>query len=233
MTAVRLAALCSVLLSAPFARGGAVIREPGAIYLEDFLAQPVKLAVLADTPIFYASDLARYLGTIRKGQLVEVQAVGDNVYRVRGRAQQGQVAGWVEARMLSPLKPEFVANLRKNAARKAEVDAMIAKGEVAINMMPDEVTRALGKPSKKAARLDAGGREETWEFVRYERVPQQVTGYDRHGRLVTNVVYVKVPAGKLAVTFENGLVSALEQIEGTLARDARVRIVTAPLVFGP
>jgi hypothetical protein len=111
------------------------------------------------------------------------------------------------------------------------VDLLIEKNEVAINMTQEEVGRALGKASKKTSRLDAKGREEIWEFVRYERVPQQVTGYDRYGRLVNSITYVKVPSGKLAVTFSNDLVSSLEQTEGTFERDARVKIVTAPYVL--
>ena len=233
MTALRISALLAALaLAVPCARAGAVLREDGAVYLEDFLTRPVKLAVLADTSIFYHNDLARYLGTVRKGEVVELQAVGEKAYRIRGKAQQGQVAGWVAAAALTPLKQDFLDNLRKNAARKTEVDALIAKNEVAVNMTPDEVTRSLGKPSKKTSRLDARGHEEVWEFVRYERVPQEVTGYDRNGRLVSTVTYVKVPSGKLAVTFANSLVSALEQSEGTLDRDARVKIVSVPFVIG-
>ena len=231
MPSPRLIALLLTLAPA-FAQAGAVIREPGAVYLEDFIKQPVKLTTLAETNIFYQSDLGRYLGTIRKGDVVELQAVGENVYRVRGKAQQGQVAGWVAAAALSPVKQEFLDNLRKNAARKEEVDALIAKNEAAVNMTPEEVAKALGKASKKTSRLDANGREEVWEFIRYERVPQEVTGYDRQGRLVRTITYVKVPNGKLAVTFVNNLVSALEQSEGTFDRDARVKIVTAPFAIG-
>lgn len=224
--------LCAALLLAPLsALAGAVIREPGAIYLEDLTPKPVKLAMLAPAPIYYQSDMARYLGTLRKGQLVELQAVGDHAYRVRGQAQQGQVAGWVDPKNLSPLKKEFLSALKQNADRQTEVNALIARNEVAINMTPDEVSASLGKPAKTTSRLDAAGREEVWEFVRYERVPQSVTGYDSAGRLITRTVYVKVPAGKLAVTFGNNLVSALEQIEGTFARDARVKIVAAPFAM--
>jgi hypothetical protein len=210
-------------------RAGAVIREPGAIYLEDLVTRPVKLTTLETTPIYYQSDRGRFLGALKKGQLVELQAVGENAYRVKGQAQQGQVAGWVDPKFLTPLKKEFVENLKQNAARREEVAALIARNEVAVNMTPDEVTAALGKPSKKSSRVDANGREETWEFVRFERVPQEVTGYDRYGRLVNSIVYVKVPAGKLSIVFANNLVTALEQSEGTLARDARVKIVAAPL----
>lgn len=218
------------LLPAVAGPSGAVIREEGAVYLEDVLDKPLKLAITADAPIFYKIDMQRFLGTLRRGQMVEVQALSDHAYRVRGTASQGQVAGWVEPKFLSPLKKEFIESVHQNAARKAEVDALIAKNEVAINMTPEEVARALGKPGKTTARLDAQGRTEVWEFIRYERVPQEVTGYDRTGRLVTSITYVKVPAGKLSVSFQNNLVSALEQSEGALERDARVKLVPAPFV---
>jgi len=210
---------------------GAVIREPGAVYLEDVVKKPVRVTLLADTPIFYQADRERLLGIMRKGQVVEIQAIGDTVYRVRGMAQQGQVAGWVEPRFLAPLKPEFLDSVRQNAARHDQVQALLARKEVAINMTPEEVNAAIGVPSKKTSRLDAGGRQEVWEYVRYERVPQQTTGRDLAGRLVTTVVYVKVPSGKLSVVFENNLVSSLEQTEGTNERDGRAKIVSAPLVL--
>ncbi len=217
------------VLAAP---SGAVIREEGAIYLEDLVPRPIKVAVNADAPIYYQAGMERFLGVLRKGQLVELQAIGaeERAYRVRGQAQQGQVAGWVDPKFLAPLKREFVENLKQNAARQQEVAALIARNEVAINMTPEEVASALGKPGRKTARLDANGRQEVWEFIRYERVPQQIQSYDTAGRVVFNTVYVKVPAGKLSVVFENSLVASLEQTEGSLERDARVKIVTAPLV---
>lgn len=223
-----LSLLCGLLLLSQPAHAGAVIREEGAIYLEDLLTRPVKLATVADAPIFWKIDLQRSLGTMRKGQLVEVQAVTDGAYRVRGQARQGQVLGWVEPRFLSPLKPTFLENLKQNAARQLEVGALIQRNEVAINMSPAEVAKSLGKPAKKTSRLDADGREEVWEFVRFERVPQAITSYDRFGRLITSYIYVKVPSGKLSVVFKDNLVSALEQSEGNLERPAQVRIVAVP-----
>jgi hypothetical protein len=222
--------LLLISVRAPAATSGAVIREEGAIYLEDLLMKPARLVTVADAPIYYQNDLGRYLGTLKKGQIIELQAVCDWAYRVRGMAQQGQVAGWVDPKYLNALKQDFLENLKKNDARRKEVLALIEKNEVAINMTPEEVQLALGKPSKKSARLDAKGREEVWEFIRYERVPQEVFGRDPSGNLVRTVTYVKVPAGRLAVTFGNNLVTSLEQTEGTFDRDARARIVTAPFV---
>ncbi len=218
-------------MSAQAATSGAVIREEGSIYLEDLLMKPARLATIADAPIYYLSDMQRYLGTLKKGQIVELQAVSDTAYRVRGMAQQGQVAGWVDPKYLNPLKKDFLDALKTNAARRKEVQALIAKSEIAINMTPEEVMLSLGKPGKKTSKMDAKGREDIWEFVRYERVPQETFGRDQAGNLVRGVVYVKVPVGKIAVTFVNNLVSSLEQTEGTLDRDARVSIVTAPFTI--
>ena len=220
--------LALALLPSPAARAGAVIREEGAIYLEELLPKPVRLATTADAPIYYKIDMERYLGVLKKGQPVELQAIADGSYRVRGKAQQGQVAGWVEPRFLTPLRAEFVQSVRENAARRAEVEALILKNEVAVNMTPEEVQRALGKPAKKTSHVDGQGREEVWEFVRYERIPQEVVGRDRYGRLVSSIQYIKVPAGKLAVSFSKNLVTTLEQTEGSIEAAARVKIVAAP-----
>lgn len=204
-------------------------REEGAIYLEDLAIKPVKLVTVGDAGVLSKPGDGRYLGTIRRGATVELLAVREGAFRVRGQAQQGGVAGWVDAKAIQTVKPEFLESLQQNAKRKAEVDALIERNEVALNMTPEEVTASLGKAQKKTSKLDAGGRKDVWEFVRYARVPQDVNGYDRYGRLVTNTIYVKVPAGKLTVTFDNNLVSGLEQTEGNTDVQAPIRLIPAPI----
>jgi hypothetical protein len=208
----------------------ALPREPGAIYLEDLGLKSVKLTVIAEPEVYSQLSNGRFLGILRKGTIAELVAVADAGVRVRGTARQGGVVGWVNPAGLTPLKPDFLESLKHNAKRKADVDALIAKGEAALNMTPEEVVSALGKPQKKSSKLDAKGRQQTWEFIRYARVPQETTGYDSNGRLVTTTVYIKVPAGKLAVTFENNLVTSLEQTEGTTDVPGPIRLVPAPLV---
>ena len=209
---------------------GPVLREKGAIYLEDILAKPVKLNVETEAPIYFDSDMARYLGVLKKGQLVELQAVTDKVFRVKGIAQQGQVAGWVDPKYLGALKPDFLSNLKKAAQRQEDVNALIAHKEIAINMTPQEVTASLGKAGKTTSRLDATGQHEVWEYVKYEEVPQQVnSGYDRFGNVVSSTIYVKVPSGKISVVFENNVVISIEQSEGNLAKDNQIKILTTPL----
>ncbi len=224
------ALLLALAIALPTHAASNLPREDGAVYLEDFAVKTVRLATVADAAVSTKPGDGKSLGIIRKGSAVELLAISDTAYRVRGQAAQGGVAGWVAVQAVSALKPEFIESLKQNAKRKAEVDTMIAKGEVALNMTPEEVTAALGKIQKKTSKLDAQGRKEVWEVIRYTRVPQETTGYDRTGRLVTSTVYVKVPSGKLTVSFENNLVSALEQTEGNTDVQPPVRLVPVPVL---
>ena len=224
-------ALGLALLSAQAFAASALPREAGAIYLEDLAIKPVKLTVIGEASVRSQMVNGNYLGNLRKGSPAEVIAISDTAVRVRGTAQQGGVVGWVPASGLTPMRADFIESVKKNAQRKAEVDALIAKGEVALNMTHEEVTAALGKAQKKSSKLDANGRQEVWDFIRYARVPQETVGRDAQGRLVTNITYVKVPAGKLSVTFENNLVSALDQTEGVPEVPGGVHLVPAPIVF--
>ena len=230
MKAPLLALGLAFLTAQAFAVSG-LPREAGAIYLEDFAIKPVKLAVIGEAAVYSQITNGNYLGVLRRGTVAEVVAISDTAVRVRGTAQQGGVVGWVPAAGLTPMKPNFIESVKKNAQRKTDVDALIAKGEVALNMTHEEVSSALGKPQKKNSKLDAKGRQEVWEFIRYARIPQETPGVDAQGRPVITVVYVKVPAGKLSVTFENSLVSSLEQSEGTTDVAPSVRLVPAPITM--
>ena len=208
-----------------------LLHEPGSIYLEDISVKSLRLNTTADAAVNSKPTDGQFLGTIKKGAVVELIAITDTAYRVRGQAAQGGVVGWVDPKSITPLKPEFLDSLRVNAKRKTEVAALVAKNEVALNMTPEEVAASLGKAQKKTSKLDAQGRKEVWEFVRYTRVPQETTGVDQFGRLVTNTVDVKVPSGKLTVTFENSLVTSLEQSEGNTDVQAPVRQVAVPILI--
>lgn len=230
MTAPRtLAVLLALCVLCPFLSAGPVVREPGAIYLEDLLVKPVKVNVPAEGPIYFDIQMQRYLGQLKAGQIVEIQAVSDHAFRVKGLAKQGQVLGWIDPQFLGQMKPDFLANLKKAAKRHEDVAALIARKEVAVNMTKEEVFASLGKAGKTVSRVDASGQHEVWEYIKYDDVPQQTTGYDRFGNLVANTIYVKMPVGKLSVVFENNIVTSLEQSEDNLAKDNQAKILVPPV----
>ena len=209
-------------------------REKGAIYLEDFFPRTYRLRVLTDAPIYYNMDQARFLGTLRRDELVELQAVSDTpgLLRVRGQASQGQVVGWVPARYVTPLDASFVDGLRRTAERHKAVQSLVAANEVALNMTPEEVTASVGQPGKKSSHADVRGVAETWDYIRYQSVPREVAGVDAFGRSVVSIVYERVPVGRFAVVFTDGLVSAIDQSEHDgSAATTPAKIVPPPVRF--
>ena len=243
------------LLAASTAWSGPIVREAGAIYLSDFGLEPLKLALREPAPCYFEMSDRRYAGTLRFPQAVKLDAVAPNgMLRVRGNAKQGGVAAWVDPAYLEPLPPDFVANLQRAEERRREVEALIARNEVAIGMTPDEVARSLGKPQKRSSRTSRDGSSQVFEYIRYKLIPQTVyspsyvesiTGVrpDPRARLETVVVrggygynastvYVKVPVGTITVTFAEGIVESIEESEGTLVgADASIVVPPVNLVW--
>ncbi len=215
-----------------------IIREPGAIYLSDFGVKPLKAKLIGAASGYFDIGLTRYVGTLKYPQVVQVEAFGDEACRVRGNAQQGGVAAWVLHKDLEPMPDGLLANLKKSEERRQLVEGLIAKNEVAIGMTVDEVGRSLGKPQKRTNRADKNGTQQVWEFIKYELIPQSTyvpgnntfisipggpkkpeTVIVQNGGFAT--VYVKVPVGKLTVTFKDNIVESLDQSEGTLEGQGR------------
>jgi hypothetical protein len=208
-----------------------IIREAGAIYLSDFTDKPLKLRVLQAAPAYFDFAGQRYVGTLRVPQIVEVQAIAPQAYRIRGNAQQGQILGWVDPRNLEAIPPAELETIRKADARRQQVDALIAKNQVAIGMTSAEVERSIGKPQKRAAHASAGQAvEETWSYVKYTYIPQNTNVIGPNGLVTVTTTYIKTPSGQLTVTFKNGIVDSLDQSEGSILNGNETTIVTPPVL---
>lgn len=206
-----------------------VVRDPGVIYLSDFDLKPVRLTVREPAPTSFDLDGRRYAGTLRAAQDVELQAVGERLFRVRGRAQQGQILAWVDPEYLEGLPDGFLAALRASEERRQMVEALIAKGEVAIGMTPEEVERSIGRPNKRSSRTDAEKTEHTWEYVKYATIPQQTTVIGRDGVATIGTTYVRTPVGTLTVEFTDGLVRQMSESEGSILRGLQTTVVAPPV----
>lgn len=206
-----------------------IIREPGAIYLADFDAPPMRLKVLDPAPAYFDFKGTRYVGTLRFPQTVEVQAVSDQAYRVRGNAQQGQVLGWVGPGYLEEIPEETLTSLHEAEERRISVAALIAANDVAIGMTTDEVTESLGQPQKRSRRTTGDQLFETWEYVEYELIPQRTNVIGPRGVVTVTTTYIKTPIGRLTVTFTGGIVDSLEQSEGTILKGDTTTIIAPPI----
>lgn len=242
----RLVMLLSLIAWDVESQAAPIIRQPGAIYLSDFGLDPLKIKILRPAPCYFDLARTRYAGTLRFPQIIQAEAFTEEMCRIRGNAQQGGVAAWISYDELEPLPKDLLANLKKSEERRQLVDGLIASNEVAIGMTVEEVGRSLGKPQKTTRRADAEGTQEIWEFIKYELVPQTTyaPGFNQTmiknpnqpggvivqntGGLVGNTIYIKVPVGTLTVTFEEGLVTELDQTEGNTT-GGQVSIVIPPL----
>lgn len=247
--------LAVALLAVSAAWAGPIVREPGVVYLSDFQLTDARFPLTGPADCYFDADMKRYAGTLRFPQRVQLDAVSPSgMYRVRGNARQGGVAAWIEPQFLDGVPEDLVPKLRAADERRREVEALIARNEVAIGMTLDEVGLSLGKPQKRSSTTNREGSTQTFEYVRYKLIPQTVytPAYaqtvlgitpDPRRRLETVVVrrgyglnastvYVKVPVGTINVSFVNGIVESIGESEGTLVgADASIVVPPVNLVW--
>lgn len=206
--------------------------EPGTIHVEDILTKPVILKVISDAPIYVSSKLDRAIGSMMPGTLVKLVAISDTAFRVRGKARHGDTSGWLRAAdVLSP-DPNLVPNLKKLHERQTKVEELITAHQIALGMTSEEVLASMGKPSRKSSKLSAAGKDEKFEYVIFERIPQYNTSVDAFGRAVQTVTYIKVETGSLSVNFKNDIVDTIEETKGNPLGSGGVKIVPGPVIFG-
>jgi len=243
--------LALLLAVTPAVQAGPIVREAGAIYLSDFHEKLPRFRLLAAAPCYFESSMKRYAGTLRFPQTVQLDAISEQgMLRVLGNAKQGGVAAWIEPQYLEGLPENYLEIATRAEQRRREVEALIARNEVAIGMTLEEVGRSLGKPQKRSSTTNREGSTQTFEYVRYKLIPQTVytptyaqtvlgITPDPRRRLETVVVsggyglnastvYVKVPVGTINVSFVNGIVESIEESEGTLV-GANASIVVPPV----
>lgn len=205
--------------------------DPEVVYLEQTLKQPIELKVVKEAPVFSDKEGSHRLGTLKADQTVRLEAITDKIYRVRGQGIRDGIAGWVAPWAFSSTDPEFVVNLKHLYDRQIQVQALIAAKSVAVGMTLEEVSLALGKPTRTSLRKTGAGQSGSWEFIEYEDVKNYITEVDRTtGATYRRLVSVtRVEKGKTVVEFENEVVTAIEESEDK--RGNPTRIIVPPLVF--
>ncbi len=224
--------LAGALLTAPVVadKPSTLNREAGAWYLEDAVKQPVKIKVKTTSTVYSALNGQLPLGNLLEGQLATLVAVSERACRVRGRAVQGDIVGWIATSSLEIKDPSLLEKVRLTVERQKKVQELIDKRQIALGMTLAEVEQSLGKPDGGKSRIDKAGATQTYDYITYDRVPQTVTGRDPFGRIVQSIVYVKVENGRMSVSFEGGAVSAIETTKGP-PQNSGVRIAPAPIII--
>jgi hypothetical protein len=206
--------------------------DPAVVYLSQTLPKPIKLKVIKEAPVYSDKEGNNRLGFLKADQTVQLEAITDKAYRVRGKGTHDGIAGWVAPWAFSSTDPDFVENLKSLYTRQIQVQQLIADQRIAVGMTLDEVNLSRGKPTKTSIRRTADGQSGSWEYIEYDDVNNYVTEIDRstgiaYRRLVS---VTRVETGKTRVEFRNDAVTAIEESEDK--QGGNVRIIVPPLVFG-
>jgi hypothetical protein len=205
--------------------------DPEVIYLEQTLQKPIVLQVIKDAPVFSDKQGTHKIGILKGGQSVNLEAITDKVYKVRGQGARNGVAGWVAPWAFSSEIPDLPENLKALYHRQIHVQALIAAKTIAIGMRLDEVSMARGKPTKTSLRKTQTGQTGRWEYIDYEEVKNYATEVDRTtGAVYRRLVSVtRIEKSKTSVEFENDLVTAIEESEDRQGN--AVQTIVPPLIF--
>tara|TARA_R110002096_G_scaffold169222_1_gene340742 strand:+ start:5288 stop:5995 length:708 start_codon:yes stop_codon:yes gene_type:complete len=226
--------LILILLFSPAPTQAELSRETGAIYLEDVLEpdQSVILRVIHPAPIYYQLDGKRRLGTLRVGFDAEIVAISQKAYMVRAKAQHADVKGWISPQALQAHNGgDFVKVLGQLYQRQLVVQELIEKRQVALGMTLHEVQESLGNPDRINSAIDATGKQDTLEYVTYKRVAQTVTRFDEFGVPYSDIVYVNVEVGKVAIGLVDEIVHSINHMEAARNCGSGITLKPPPLLI--
>jgi len=174
-------AIFLILFAAVATAAEPIIREDGVIYLFDHDQKPLQVPLAKPAQCFFDRGLTRFAGTLRFPQTVKIEAFAPGVCRIFGLARQGGVAAWIPIDALEPLPENFLKELDAAEQRRVMVNDLIAKNEVVPGMTQEEVRRSLGRPQKTSRSVTDAKERVTWEYIKYELVPQQMWVPWTHG----------------------------------------------------
>jgi len=208
-----------------------LVQEEGAVYLEGMVEKELPVRITQSAPIYSSLKGDRWIGNTTSDQPAVLLAISEKAYRVRTRAKQGQVAGWVSKSAIAGLPEGFEANLLAYHERYLVVSKLIENQQVALGMTVAEVTASIGPPDKRNSKVSGEGRTDALEYISYKRVPQTVMSFDAFGRSVPVTQYIEVESGRVAIEFMNDTVTSISESEGLNFSNARVPVIVPPPIF--
>ncbi len=208
--------------------------DPKVVYTTEFAPEGMELKVSKAMMVFGTKDAKQKRGRLKLGSKVELVGFDERAFQVRGTRSNGEgVSGWVSPKAFASENPNLVDDFKQIYRRQLIVRDLIAHKEVAVGMTEHEVAQSLGEPTKTNARLTANGSTGTWEFIVYETVKHYANVRDPYtGGIYRQLVNTtKEEKSKVAVEFENGIATAVEESEDRTGRKGRVRSVAYPILL--
>ncbi|QQL45275.1 hypothetical protein [Sulfuriroseicoccus oceanibius] len=212
-----------------------LMREPGALYLEDLTPKPknrIELIILEPAQAYGDTKAQRQLGVFPRNRVVELIAVSEFAYKVRGQARNGRLAGWVSKKLVGSKDKDLETKLNAVIKRHQLVEELIAKRQIAIGMTPEEVSRVLGTPTRRESKLTTKGQQSAWEYITYDTITHfEYLRDPRTGQTYKRAVSTeKVETGKVRVEFTDGVATAISETEDDPAAGG-VKIIPVPFIW--
>lgn len=138
--------LLSPLAAAP--RKSLLDSDPDVIYLKDHVEKTITLLTAQPATVYSTKNGSRRLGAFKANTKVELLAMTEKAYRVKGQASHGGVIGWVDPKLLASKDKNFITNLKQLYERQIIINELIAKKDIAIGMTLEEVGKSLGQPTE-------------------------------------------------------------------------------------
>ena len=205
--------------------------DPDVIYLEEHIGHRVELLVVKEAVVYGDKKGNRRLGVYPVDTKLELLALSDKAYRVKGQAAHAGVSGWVDPKLLASKDKDFIVNLKQLYERQMIVKELVANQDVAIGMTLKEVASSLGEPTETEVKQTREGDSGQWDYVVSEEKKHYNYVYDRNtGQQFRQLSHVTTEEkSRTTLEFENDVVTSIMR-KRTNGR-GKVRIISSPIVF--
>ena len=205
--------------------------DPNVVYLSEHIDRRIELLVAKPAKAYATKEGKRRLGVYPVNTKVELIAITDKAYRVKGKASHAGVTGWVDPNLLASKDKDFIANLKKLYERQIVVKQLITDNEVAIGMTLDEVKQSIGEPTESEVKQTRQGESGTWAFVVTEEQKHYRTVFDRStGRSFRQLSHITTEEkSRTTLEFENSTVTTVTRKRSN--GPGNTKIIPAPLTF--
>ncbi|MGJ8678272.1 MAG: hypothetical protein ACSHX0_12190 [Akkermansiaceae bacterium] len=205
--------------------------DPDVIYLEEHIDHTVVLTTVEPSKVYGDKNGNRRLGVFPADTKLELLAISEKSYRVKGDASHARVSGWVDPLTLKSQDENFIVNLKKLYERQMIVKELVANHDIAIGMTLDEVVRSLGDPTEVEVTQTRNGETGKWEYIvteeqkHFNYVTDSKTGHQY--RQLSHVTIEE--KSRTTLNFEENVINSITK-KKTNGR-GKVRIISTPIIF--
>lgn len=205
--------------------------DPDVIYLNEHNTRTIHLMVAKPATAYATKNGDHRLGVFKPNTKVQLLAITDKAYRVKGRASHAGVTGWVNPKLLTSTNKNFISNLKAFYKRQMIVKELIANKKIAIGMTLEEIVKSLGEPTETEVRQTAEGESGKWAYVVTREQKHYRTVIDRHtGRAYRQLSHITTEEkSRTTIEFEKNIVTSITR--KTNKGPGNVRIIPAPVVI--